>query len=240
MKPKPHLQIMAALLLSISLTCARRSWAEATSEICPAFLDPHLLMTETQNLGDLSTAEIHAIQYVVDRSGYALVVVGSAAKAKRRNQGTDLQIGKGHDGKSDIDYTVPVANALDQVLADHDLARISKMYEHLPALDWHGVGIGLPDFKSERIWFRPHQSPVALGAGTPNLDIPPYPSRYAPNEIASRRDAIELKKILTEQMGIWWEQAVTFSSNQQIVEALEEKRARVREVVKEIEEKWHL
>jgi len=61
-------------------------------------------------LGDLTKSEVSQIQDVVDEAGRPLEVVGSAAKAERRNPGSDLPVGKGPGTKSDIDYTTANAN----------------------------------------------------------------------------------------------------------------------------------
>jgi RHS repeat-associated protein len=92
-------------------------------------------------LGDLTRKEQEDIQRVVDRAGRPLDVVGSAARGKRRGRGADLPIGKGKDGKSDIDYVAP-SNS-------HPYFRDFR--ENLPDLDpKHGIIPGPPD---------PHQGP---------------------------------------------------------------------------------
>ena len=57
-------------------------------------------------LGDLTKAEVKAIQNVVDEAGRPIEVAGSAAQGTRRGVGTNLPIGKGNGTKSDIDYLV--------------------------------------------------------------------------------------------------------------------------------------
>jgi hypothetical protein len=58
-------------------------------------------------LGDLTAAEVKAIQDVVDNAGRPLEVVGSAATATRRGVASGLPIGKGPGTASDIDYLAP-------------------------------------------------------------------------------------------------------------------------------------
>lgn len=58
-------------------------------------------------LGDLTRQEVTQIQRVVDDAGRPLEVIGSAARAERRNAGTSLPLGKGPGTRSDIDYVAP-------------------------------------------------------------------------------------------------------------------------------------
>jgi hypothetical protein len=59
--------------------------------------------------GDLTEAEIHSIQAVVDEAGRPLWVVGSAARGTRYGLDLDAPVAKGI--KSDIDYLVPYGSA---------------------------------------------------------------------------------------------------------------------------------
>ena len=54
--------------------------------------------------GDLTKKELKKIQDIVNSVGEELHVVGSAARAQRRNVGSTKSIGKGANQKSDIDY----------------------------------------------------------------------------------------------------------------------------------------
>ncbi|MFC4762436.1 RHS repeat-associated core domain-containing protein [Dyella koreensis] len=58
-------------------------------------------------LGDLTNAEVDAIQGVVNKAGRPLEIVGSAARGSRRGVGTNFPIGKGAGTRSDIDYIAP-------------------------------------------------------------------------------------------------------------------------------------
>lgn len=125
----------------------------------------------------LTTHEARAIQSVVDQLQRDLVVVGSAAKGKRRNRETAFPIGKGLNKKSDIDYLVPLSYDIGwfrsevlQSLERQLEARPEAPTKNLPDLD-HPLLIGEPQPERERIWFRPHTEPVLLTAGQANLEI---------------------------------------------------------------------
>lgn len=117
------------------------------------------------SLGDLTHSEIQKIQAEVDRSGIQVIVVGSAAKASRRNVDTDLPLadfsGSKKNTKSDIDYVVK--NGLD------DTASLLR----LPDMDnsWGVRGVDYINLdKGPIIVFTPNNTPI-LVTGSGRLDL---------------------------------------------------------------------
>ncbi|MEI9961408.1 MAG: hypothetical protein WDM76_09870 [Limisphaerales bacterium] len=116
--------------------------------------------TAKTGLGDLTAAEVRAIQAAADETGESLTVVGSAARGTRRGVGTDLPIGKGTGTRSDIDYVInkpypQFPSPLNDL--DHILPRLPDVN---PA---HGVIRGpFNPFEGPGIHFEPGKSPVVL------------------------------------------------------------------------------
>ena len=107
-------------------------------------------------LGDLTLPEVQQIQAVVDEAGRPLEVVGSAARGERRGIGTDLPIGKGDEGRSDIDYLIPHGSAY----------HYEGLYESLPSIDPKGgpmFGVHNP-FIGPAIRFEPGAAPYFVPA----------------------------------------------------------------------------
>jgi hypothetical protein len=111
-------------------------------------------------LGDLTAAEVRAIQAAANETGESLTVVGSAARGTRRGVGSDWPIGKGAGTRSDIDYLInkpypPFPSPLNDL--DHVLPRLPDVN---PA---HGPIRGtFNPFEGPGIQFQPGKSPVFL------------------------------------------------------------------------------
>jgi hypothetical protein len=113
-------------------------------------------------LGDLSAQEISKIQSVVDSTNQNLYVVGSAARAERRNVGTNLPI-KGFDNelplsetRSDIDYASKLGH--DDLLSQQPLPDMDPAFG-VRGLDYLNLDSG------PAIRFSPGQPPTFLPAG---------------------------------------------------------------------------
>ena len=128
------------------------------------------LFRNRKTLGDLTQDEVRQIQRVVNEatrmSGKQeqLYVVGSAAKAARRNPGTKLPFGKEAGTKSDIDYLVT------DPLGSNSRA-LRRLQDQLPEIDYNAL-LDERIIFTHRNFLRPGEPKVLFRAGKSPKYIP--------------------------------------------------------------------
>jgi len=126
------------------------------------------------NSGDLTDAEMAAIQQCADKYHIDIVVVGSALYGKRLRHGASASIGHGSNSKSDIDYIIPnKQNAPLFQIGPFDNIN-DKPQAMLPERDQlQGIMFATPHIYLHRLWFKPNARARLLSPGMPNPGLAP-------------------------------------------------------------------